>query len=68
MRNDARPIGEVFRDIAEHDRHESPAPEENPAPSPDTHPAAGQARARNTPFVTKLDPGDEELPLDTSDR
>ena len=31
-------------------------------------PPADTARAHNRPFVTKLDPGDEELPLDASDR
>ena len=56
MRNDARPIGEVFRDIAEHDRQKPPAP------SPDERPRTEQARGQNKPFVTAVDPGDEELP------
>jgi len=68
MRNDARPIGEVFQDIAEHDRPENPAPQESPASPPDAPPPGDTARAHNRPFVTKLDPGDEELPVDASDR
>jgi hypothetical protein len=62
MRNDARPIGEEFRDIAEHN-HRKPAerrPENSGAPEPE--------RAENTPFVVNRDQGDEELPPDSSDR
>jgi len=63
MRNDARPVGEAFQDIAEHDRQESrPLPADKGSP-------AGQAREPNKPFVAKRDPGDdEELPSDASDR
>jgi hypothetical protein len=57
MRNDARPIGEEFQDIAEHDHPERPA-----------RPPAEEAREHNKPFVTNRDPGDEEFPPDQSDR
>jgi hypothetical protein len=62
MRNDARPIGEEFRDIAGHghDATEQRRPEKSPAAEP--------PRAENTPFVVNRDPGDEELPKDSSDR
>ena len=59
MRNDARPIGEQFRDIAEHDHDK----EEKRSPA-----APQRDRAENTPFVVNRDPGDEELPPDSSDR
>jgi hypothetical protein len=62
MRNDARPIGEAFQDIAEHDR------QENAVPPPESRPAAEQDRVRNKPFVTNRDSGDEEFPSDASDR
>jgi hypothetical protein len=62
MRNDARPIGEEFRDIAGHDRQN--VKEKHPDRSaPDE-----RARAENTPFVVNRDPGDEELPPDSSER
>jgi hypothetical protein len=62
MRNDARPIGEAFRDIAEHECRERTerAPESR---APDEQPRVG-----NKPFVTNRDPGDEELPPGVSDR
>jgi hypothetical protein len=62
MRNDARPIGEEFRDIAEHDHHKTEKGRPNSAD------AAEDSRAENTPFVVNRDPGDEELPSDSSDR
>ena len=62
MRNDARPIGEGFRDIAEHDR------QEGPARPPEKRPPAGEARGQNRPFVTERDAADEESPSDASDR
>ena len=62
MRNDARPIGEGFRDIAEHDRQKSPAR------PPEKRPSAEQARGQNRPFVTERDAADEALPSDASDR
>ena len=62
MRNDARPIGEAFRDIAGHDRQEAPGR------PPERRPPAEQAREQNKPFVTNRDPGDEELPTDASER
>ena len=62
MRNDARPIGEGFRDIAEHDRQKRPAPPRAPRQP------AEQGREENRPFVTERDPGDEESPSDASDR
>jgi hypothetical protein len=62
MRNDARPIGEGFRDKAEHDR------QENVARPPDRRSPAERARRRNTPFVTNPEPADEESPSDASER
>ena len=62
MRNDARPIGEGFRDIAEHDR------QKRPALAPGKRAPADQARGQNKPFVTERDAADEELPSDASDR
>jgi hypothetical protein len=62
MRNDARPIGEEFRDIAEHD-HQKTA-ERRPTNSE----ADERAHVENTPFVVNRDPDDEELPPDSSDR
>jgi hypothetical protein len=62
MRNDARPIGEAFRDIAEHDRPE------NHRPQPEGRAPAERAHEENKPFVTNRDPGDEEVPADASDR
>jgi hypothetical protein len=61
MRNDARPIGEEFRDIAGHDRQNT---EEK---RPEGSAPAERGRAENTPFVVNRDPGDEELP-DSSER
>ena len=62
MRNDARPIGEEFRDIAEHDRERSAerTPQQREAPQP--------ARNENTQFVVNRDPGDEETSPDASER
>jgi hypothetical protein len=57
MRNDARPIGEEFRDIADHhnpDRAPDGTREGQPVPPRDEHP----------PFVIDRDPGDEERPSD----
>ena len=58
MRNDARPIGEEFRDIAEH--HERGGSDE--------HTRAERARVtpESKPFVIRRDPGDP--PPDASDR
>jgi len=58
MRNDARPIGEEFRDIAEHDEHERSA----------EHAQAERARAtpESRPFVISRDPADQ--PPDASER
>ena len=62
MRNDARPIGEEFRDVAEHNHQPSTGTRlEKPA-------TAGRAREERTPFVVKRDPADEELPPDASER
>jgi hypothetical protein len=62
MRNDARPIGEQFRDIAEHDRPAA-GKERGAKQGP-----AERAREKDKPFVTNRDPGDEEAPPDTSQR
>jgi hypothetical protein len=42
MRNDARPIGEEFRDIAEHDQETAVGERDSPATSAEA--AAGKAR------------------------
>jgi len=62
MRNDARPIGEAFRDIAGHNR------QERPGRPTDQGTAEEQIRNTNKTFVTNRDPGDEELPENRSDR
>ena len=62
MRNDARPIGEAFRDIAEHDRPDKHGPQADQPPPAEHAPQGGKT------FVTGRDPGDEELPEDRSDR
>jgi hypothetical protein len=62
MRNDARPIGEEFRDVAEH--NDQPAPETRP----EERATAERGREEKTPFVVKRDPADEELPPGTSER
>ncbi len=62
MRNDARPIGEEFRDIAEHDRP-APGKERGEKRGPAERGSEGQK-----PFVTNRDPGDEEMPPDMSER
>jgi hypothetical protein len=58
MRNDARPIGGEFRDIATHDEHEGSA----------EHPEAERARATPEcrPLVIRRDPADQDP--DASDR
>jgi hypothetical protein len=61
MRNDARPIGEEFRDIAEHDPQD--AGEGRPKGAP-----AERTREDHTPFVVNRDPGDEEPPTGASER
>jgi hypothetical protein len=61
MRNDARPIGEEFRDIAEHQDHQDPENAEKRGP-------AERAHDKNTPFVVNREPGDDELPTDASER
>jgi hypothetical protein len=61
MRNDARPIGEEFRDIAEHDDQEAEK-------TPEQRPLAERGREENTPFVVNRDPGDEESPSGASER
>jgi hypothetical protein len=63
MRNDARPIGEQFRDIAEHEAPHKPADRGSEPSSP-----AERNRERNIPFVVNRDPGDEELPPGSSER
>jgi hypothetical protein len=65
MRNDARPIGEQFRDIAEHDR---PGEEEQEHRGSPPSAPGGRRRDANTPFVVNRNPGDEEAPPDSSDR
>ena len=62
MRNDARPIGEAFRDIAGHECREGRSVLRRAARPPNN------SRGGNKPFVTNRDPGDEELPFDMSDR
>jgi hypothetical protein len=62
MRNDARPVGEAFRDIAEHDRPEGVKR------AAERRAREEQPRGQNKPFVTNRDPGDEEAPFDVSDR
>jgi hypothetical protein len=62
MRNDARPIGEAFRDIAGHDRQEKPG-RRTDQPGPAEH-----GKPSSEAFVTNRDPGDEELPENRSDR
>jgi hypothetical protein len=58
MRNDARPIGEEFRDIAEHDEQGS-----SDAHATD-HPP--RVTPESKPFVIRRDPADP--PQDASDR
>jgi hypothetical protein len=60
MRNDARPVGEKFRDIAEHD---GPQRDSN---GRQTGAPAERSREEPTPFVVDRDPGDEEVPGDPS--
>jgi hypothetical protein len=64
MRNDARPIGEEFRDIAEHGDSLNPVGE----PQKDAEAEGEQAREENRPFVVNRDPGDEEPPAGASER
>jgi hypothetical protein len=58
MRNDARPIGEEFRDIAEHDEQGGTAERSEEGHAPVT--------AESKPFVIRRDPADP--PPDASER
>ena len=58
MRNDARPIGEEFRDIAEHDEPEGSAEQ--------TDEQRARVTPESRPFVIRHDPADP--PPDASDR
>jgi len=60
MRNDARPIGEEFRDIAEHDPDQSPSEHGQDAPA--------RAKPESKPFVVNRNPDDDAIPADASER
>jgi hypothetical protein len=62
MRNDARPIGERFRDIADRGPRDTPRPSDDGGTAPE-HPQDG-----SQPLVTNRDPGDEDRPSGESER